>query len=330
MNKQKILLISIFIITFLIGVGAIIVSSVISSKSKLSNSSTVQQTASAVQVPGLTNETLSCTSTSTNKSLTIIWSGSSASSSSGYMVKGQFSDVSTQSTPIQFGPFQVSQGYYVFDQANGVDTYLASIWIEDAAGNKSIVQPTNRINSSLCTSGTLQIATISASPTPTTTAALITPSIPKPTAAASTPAMGVLSCNNFTLTQNGNTVVNNMLSPGSGPVTIAAGITTTSSGTISYTTAQWTSTPSAILTPSADGSTAIWTPPVSGTNFTISLVGVTDTNGGTLPAPCKIVLTLSGNPLPKTAGETPTIMAIISGIAAIIFGGVLIIKKNSY
>ncbi len=335
MNKKKTIVISIFVVTFLIGLTAILITSALTSPKNTPNP-TNQQNHSAV--PTLVTNSLVCSNTTSNKSLTVLWTLPAGLSSTD-VIKGEISDSSTQSPPIQFGPLPITQLSYVFDQANGVDTYFASIWIEDASGNKGTVVTTNQINSSLCTSGsqpTPPAATSTTSPTPTATSTPTpTPSVGLKITSTPTPTTvqsANLACNTFTLTQNGAALTSTNVAVGSSAVTITPGITSPTSGTISYANAQWSITPSTPALTTGTG-TASWTPPSdtsNGSTYTISLSGVTDSNGGTLASACTVVINLvsSGSTLPNTAGIAPTIAALIIGGLSFLIGMFLFFKKE--
>lgn len=334
-NKQKIILVSIFIVTFVIGLTAIVVLNLLSSPK-----TTPQQT--LTQVPSLTTAQLYCSSTSSNDSLTITWVAPSTLPSTD-MIYGEITDTSTQTQGVSFGPVAASPNDYTFSTANGIDTYQATVWIENSKGQKGAIATTNEVNSSLCTSGTqptppaaLPTVSAAATTTPTPTTATKATATPTATTTTDTPTptttTNELACNSFSLEQSGSQLSTDTVAPGSSPVTILPGITSTE-GTVSYTSAQWTIRPSTpALNVNSNGSSATWTPPSSTANspFKISLSGVTDSSGDTLASACTLTITVAGA-LPDTAGANlADIVILLLGISFAGSGMFLFLKQGKH
>lgn len=167
MNKQRLLIIIIFLVTFVIAAVGIFFAF------KYLNTSTTSSTNTQAAVPVLTSASLVCTSNTSNKSLTVTWTAPT-NLPNGYMVAGQISDISfpANNTIIPQDP---SLGSYSWDQANEADTYQASLWIQDSKGTKGAQLSTNQINSSQCTSGTQPIlSTVPSTTSSTSTTSTIT------------------------------------------------------------------------------------------------------------------------------------------------------------
>lgn len=330
MSRQRFILIGIFVLTFIIGIGTIFVSAIITSPKK-----TITQTTATV-IPNLASYTLACSSTGSNQSLTVIWKAP-ANIATGYFVAGQVIDTNSQTQPASFGPIAISQGSYTYTGANGLDTYQATLWIQDKQGKKGTLVTTNQINSSLCTSGTETTpapttsvsTTPSGTPTPTVTVTTTTSPSPTPTTnpaaiqAETTPS--TLVCNSFTVTQNGTTVTNNTIIPSNGVVSLLSNAT--GNGTVSYANAIWSITPTTqTITPTADKTGATWTPSSAAGDYVISISGIADSSGlGTTP--CTLTLTVANQTLPNTGDTLPTqVLLTLSVLISLLGVGLLILE----
>ena len=258
-----------------------------------SSTSTSSTSTSSSTVPALTSATLTCSSNNTLLAGWTIPSGTSLSDT----VNGYITDttVSKQVYTLSPQPISGTTGSYTWTGTNGKDTYSFTGWIQDSSGNKSSPLTSSTIDSSTCSS----------------------------LASTSTPA---LSCNTFTVTQNGQS--GTTFQVGSSPVDIQSGITDSSStATIDYSNSQWSTTPQAgSLTPSSNNQSATWALPSSITGssqqYTLSLSGVTDSNGNSLSSPCTVVLTVqsTNSALPNTGFDLPTYIMLVGGFFIIFIG----------
>ncbi len=322
MKNQKVLFVVIAVVAVVIVLGSILSAVYILNLNKKNQSS---QSANTSNIPQLTSYSIVCSSSTSNNSLTVEWSVPSQTSSS-YSVMGDINDLSSSSSqPIPFGPVPANQGQYVFSSANGTDEYNASIYVVDKSGNKGNIVVTSSLNSSQCTSGLLPtagpVATSTTSTTPTTTQTIsatptnTTSGTPTPSVTGS---VSSLACNQFTLSQNGNTLTSASSVAANSQLTIESGITSSSSSPISYTNAVWSVSPtSTTLVPSGTSNSSVTFTPSSGQTYTISLAGVTDANGDTLSSPCTISISVGGT-LPNTGFSLP--YYILVGGATIAFG----------
>ena len=259
-----------------------------------SSTSTSSSTSSSSTVPALSSATLTC---GTNNNITAGWTIPSGVSSSD-TVNGYITDTTVSKQVYTLSPQTISgtSGSYNWTGSNGKDTYSFTGWIQDSSGDKSSTVTSSNLDSSTCSS----------------------------LASTSTP---VLSCNTFTVTQNGQSGTTFQI--GSTPVNIQSGITDSSStATIDYSNAQWSMTPQGgSLAPSSNNQSATWTLPssISGPSqqYTVSLSGVTDSNGNSLSSPCTVVLTVdsgSTSNLPNTGFDLPTYIMLGVGFLIMFLG----------
>ena len=332
MDKQKIILAGIFVVTIVIGLSAILISNLITAPKTPSGVTTT----TSVQLPSL-SPSLYCTSTASNTSLTLVWNIPSGIDSS-YTVSGQITDFSTQSSPSSFGPIPIKTGQYVFTGANGLDKYYASIYVQDSKGNKGATTTSNQIDSSQCTTGSQPTPTVALADTTSPTSTATPTKAPISTAVTATTSTtptvtSSLTCGTFSLSQNGASLASNTVTPGTSEVTIVPGITSPSGAALSYASATWNISPSnPALNVTTSGSQATWTPPTStsnGSSYTITLSGVTDANGNTLSSPCSVTIALASGSLPNTAGSTPTIAMLLMGLITTLVGSILLLRRQN-
>ncbi len=236
---------------------------------------------SSATINALSSLSLSCAS----GGIKISWSVPSGTSSID-SIDGYVTDTNTSSNVYTI-PSQQARSYsLVWKGGNNKDTYTTTAWIQNASGQKSQTLTSSPLDSSSCST--------------------------------SFSSSGSLSCNNFVVTQNGNTG-NTVTS--SSPVSISSGITSSDNSSINYSNATW-STSSGTLTPTSSNSAASWS---NGTNtsssVTITLSNVTDTNGATLSSPCSVTLTVDNlSNLPATGFEIPTYVLFVLGFIFILLG----------
>ena len=260
--------------------------------STTSSSSTTSTSTSTSSVPALTSATLTC---STNNNIIAGWAVPSGTASTD-TVNGYITDTTASKQVYNLSPQPISgsNGSYTWSGSNGKDTYSFTGWIQDSSGAKSSTITSSTLNSSTCASF----------------------------ASTTTPA---LSCNTFTVTQNGQ--AGTTFAVGSTPVNIESGITDSSStATIDYSNAQWSVTPQGgSISPASNNQSATWTLPssITGTSqqYTVSLSGVTDSNGNSLSSPCTATLTVtSSSSLPNTGFDLPTYIMLGVGFIIMFLG----------
>ncbi len=141
----------------------------------------------------------------------------------------------------------------------------------------------------------------------------------KTTTTTTTTTKDTLSCNTFSITQNGASV--SSISSTS-PLSIQSGITSSSGSQINYSNALW-SVNTGTISPSSSKSSAQWTAPSNlsnGTTLTISLSGVTDSTGATLSSPCSVTLNISTAVLANTGFDLPTYVVFYTGLFFVLSG----------